>query len=579
MLRGSRPDHGTMGSLLAATGGWIDTAGFSLYVALTVIAMGGIADHRAHLLYLSDLLPRDCSLGYRGTALLAPHRKIQLLTFALLGWYGYSQHSSHALRPGAPLITHTSPAERSALRHINSHAQLRAYDIAMGYGAGICLLVAPIPVSKLGGFTWSLRLAIGLTEGAAWPDHSTTAKSGVAWREIDAAWKRLGGMLHPREIKRLRNTFKYLAAWFFLSDRFTAVLFCKTTLHMRPSSLILISMLTPLSGILGSLDASASLRVVEPSNLNPALRIPYYAVLSVLQSIQLDHLEVTVINKLQRTNGQAEESDKPVFDGSMGHGHSISPDSELLPMSQTQDKVSYPCAPCILRGESDACRDVDKSYDNSSKATAETIEDLLHRVSALETTVLKLSDASSASLESNRDEPSHLPSPRGSPPVTLTRQSPVCSALDAKATDEDAAMMLEDFAMGNRVNQTRATEDLEAAPYSTIGRSQRLAIPPHGSSVHLGVPDGHPLALLIDPSTNIMSRLLVSILPQAQTDPLIQFYFDRLDWYSKVQPLSTETLRALSLHSLNLTVISICYSQGPAQAIVYRRSKQPSADA
>ncbi|KAJ7204411.1 fungal-specific transcription factor domain-containing protein [Mycena pura] len=274
--------------------------------------------------------------------------------------------------------------------------------------------------------------------------------------------------------------------------------------------------------------------VGDVSNLNPAFRIPYYAVLSVLQSIQLDHLEVTVISKLQRTNGQAEESDKPVFDESMA-----TPSRPIQSCFQCRKRKikcnrSYPCAPCILRGESDACREVDKSYDNSSKATAETIEDLLHRVSALEATVLKLSDASSASLESNRDEPSHLPSPRGSPPVTLTRQSPVCSALDAKATDEDAAMMLEDFAMGNRVNQTRVTEDLEAAPYSTIGRSQRLAITPHGSSVHLGVPDGHPLALLIDPSTNIMSRLLVPILPQAQTDSLIQFYFDRLDWYSKV---------------------------------------------
>lgn len=37
-------------------------------------------------------------------------------------------------------------------------------------------------------------------------------------QEVIAAWKRLGGMLRWSEIRALRNTFKYLAAWFLLSD-------------------------------------------------------------------------------------------------------------------------------------------------------------------------------------------------------------------------------------------------------------------------------------------------------------------------------------------------------------------------
>ena len=36
--------------------------------------------------------------------------------------------------------------------------------------------------------------------------------------QIGEAWARLGQMLRPREISRLRNTFWYLAAWFLLSD-------------------------------------------------------------------------------------------------------------------------------------------------------------------------------------------------------------------------------------------------------------------------------------------------------------------------------------------------------------------------
>ncbi|EEB89178.1 hypothetical protein MPER_12752, partial [Moniliophthora perniciosa FA553] len=88
-------------------------------------------------------------------------------------------------------------------------------------------------------------------------EDATSGKWSV-WREVKAAWRRLGGMLRWSEIRKLRNTFKYLAAWFLLSDGFTtisstAILFAKTSLKMPPSSLILIGVLTPMAGILGSL--------------------------------------------------------------------------------------------------------------------------------------------------------------------------------------------------------------------------------------------------------------------------------------------------------------------------------------
>jgi len=65
-------------------------------------------------------------------------------------------------------------------------------------------------------------------------------------------------MLRWTEIKKLRNTFKYLAAWFLLSDGFvtitsTAVLFAKTVLFMPASSLILVGVMVPTFGIVGSL--------------------------------------------------------------------------------------------------------------------------------------------------------------------------------------------------------------------------------------------------------------------------------------------------------------------------------------
>lgn len=167
-------------------------------------------------------------------------------------------------------------------------SRISTLGIALGYLSGISLLlVALVPVTKLGGSTFSLRLAISMsgiwwavfTLPAAiwlpsvssipsasapeeWGDSSEQQSSSEEkWsmaKEIINAWKRLGAMLRWREIKKLRGTFQYLAAWFLLSDGFTtiistAVLFGKVVLRMPPSSLILVSILAPTAGVLGSL--------------------------------------------------------------------------------------------------------------------------------------------------------------------------------------------------------------------------------------------------------------------------------------------------------------------------------------
>lgn len=122
-------------------------------------------------------------------------------------------------------------------------SRISSFGIALGYGAGICLLiVALIPVTLLHGSTFSLRLAIGLSgiwwavftiPAAIWLPGPGAHRRGVHlatdgaalrdkewnfWEEIVAAWRRLGTMLRWNEVKKLGNTFKYLAAWFLLSD-------------------------------------------------------------------------------------------------------------------------------------------------------------------------------------------------------------------------------------------------------------------------------------------------------------------------------------------------------------------------
>lgn len=139
-------------------------------------------------------------------------------------------------------------------------ASISAKGIAIGYSAGIILLgVAIIPVTMLGGTTYSLRLAISLSgvwwalftipaamwlpggkvrTGMLWERSGFSAPRGWmdpvrratgdaimleednprVWQQIKLAWARLGQMLRPTEIRKLRNTFWYLGAWFLLSD-------------------------------------------------------------------------------------------------------------------------------------------------------------------------------------------------------------------------------------------------------------------------------------------------------------------------------------------------------------------------
>ncbi|EPS96947.1 hypothetical protein FOMPIDRAFT_1052802 [Fomitopsis schrenkii] len=362
---------------------WIDTASFSLYVysisvalqALTVISMGGIADHPPHrkrLLFAFAALGSisamfflaipSSSLIWPAVGLLAICANVGFgASFVALNAYIPSLARStrevtaaqaelvrlrelHAQRPAAPPTPSISDADADSgwepllapppadtdhpdvlaakLAHDTAlsaaTARISSHGIALGYGAGIALLLlALIPVTRLGGSTFALRLAVGLSgawwalfslPAALWLPSAASARITLgaevereewsAWREIVGAWKRLGGMLRWREIKRLRNTFVYLAAWFLLSDGFTtitstALLFGKTTLGMPPSALILIGVLTPTAGILGSILWPILQRRLRWSNLRilvvlviMASLIPAYGCLGFLPVFQ-----------------------------------------------------------------------------------------------------------------------------------------------------------------------------------------------------------------------------------------------------------------------------------------------------
>ena len=164
------------------------------------------------------------------------------------------EHDPTFGRTASPMLSSSRTGYDDTLSRVTS--RISSLGIAMGYAAGIFLLIVVlVPVKKLRGSTFALRLAIGLS-GIWWAIFSLPAaiwlpsvdaaevnceqgeEEGIndewegtrisrsenregEWRllgEICAAWVRLGATLKWSEVLKLRNTFKYLAAWFLLSD-------------------------------------------------------------------------------------------------------------------------------------------------------------------------------------------------------------------------------------------------------------------------------------------------------------------------------------------------------------------------
>lgn len=124
-------------------------------------------------------------------------------------------------------------------------ARISSTGIALGYFSGIiALIIALIPVTKLRGSTFSLRLAVSLSglwwalftiPAWSWLPGSEYSRENIRnnernekWnllREVWKAWNRLGRMLYWKEIQKLKNTYWFLCAWFLLSDGLSFALF------------------------------------------------------------------------------------------------------------------------------------------------------------------------------------------------------------------------------------------------------------------------------------------------------------------------------------------------------------------
>lgn len=216
---------------------------------------------------------------------------------------------------------------------------------------------------------------------------------------------------------------------------------------------------------------------------------------------------------------------------------------------------------------------------------------MLHRLAVLERVVSRLSkslpsdlvssgsgeiespSSTSSSSSLRKSQPKDAPRPIdsiliGNAPDGKPKSS-IRSSYGSGSTDEDVAMMLEDFAMGHRVNRSRAARNLEdetpsAYSYSAYGSQQAGPItcneiyertvhsmPTPVSAVErfapqLGLPDRHPLSLLIDPSTNVISRLVSALPNQTHRATLVHFYVGQV-----VSCIISQLIQGFSLNAWN----------------------------
>ena len=133
--------------------------------------------------------------------------------------------ASAPIEPSAIAADIIDKTTRSDLSFITS--RLSSTCTALGFFSGVTVLaLLLVPVTLMGGSTFSLRLAVGIS-GAWWITFlvpaalglpGSTIEDSVTMPSVKEGWRRVGRMVRIQEMKRLQNLFKFLLCWIFLSD-------------------------------------------------------------------------------------------------------------------------------------------------------------------------------------------------------------------------------------------------------------------------------------------------------------------------------------------------------------------------
>ncbi|KAF9980966.1 Autophagy protein 22 [Modicella reniformis] len=267
---------------------WLDTASFSLYCisvsvflqAFVFISMGALADHGTRR---KTFLITFAFIGSISTILFSAIRTASLFWFAGVlvivsnVAFGASWVLYYAF---IPTLTRDHPEVLDVKKNVEAGVEtwadyqfvrdkisnsLSSHSMAVGYGAGVCLLIVAAGIAvAMGQTTYSLQLGMALT-GLWWflvsfftlkfmPSQPGQPLSGNV-NLFFYSWKRLGKTLY--EAKLLKETFKYLIAWFILSDGSStiislAIFMGKKKFLLDNTQLMIGAILVPLSALIGT---------------------------------------------------------------------------------------------------------------------------------------------------------------------------------------------------------------------------------------------------------------------------------------------------------------------------------------
>ncbi|KAK6906127.1 hypothetical protein I203_100111 [Kwoniella mangroviensis CBS 8507] len=223
--------------------------------------------------------------------------------------------SAEDLAESDPVDTTSSPKSMGRKTHYETLlsltiSRLSSVGTALGFLSGVsALALLLIPVILLKESTFSLRLAIALS-GIWWavftipswlglPSGTKEDANRTEKKSFKDAWKRIGNLIRPKEIRSLPNLYLFLFAWIFLSDGFhtityTSILFCKSVLSFSPSEIIFIGILVQFSAITSSITVPKLQHRLTKTNFNILFMavlagglIPIYACVGLMLGLRV----------------------------------------------------------------------------------------------------------------------------------------------------------------------------------------------------------------------------------------------------------------------------------------------------
>ena len=171
----------------------------------------------------------------------------------------------------ADLMGEVKSRRQPDLHNLSEHVsnELSTHGLAFGYVGGVLsLIVFFVILMSAGSQTYVMQICVALCgvvtlaglfgftvpwlqtrPGPAFPSFLQS------YQIVLFSWKRTIKTI--REAKKLKNTFWFLLSWFFYSDGYssiasTAILFGKSALNMTNTQLLIISLVAPLTAIMGN---------------------------------------------------------------------------------------------------------------------------------------------------------------------------------------------------------------------------------------------------------------------------------------------------------------------------------------